>query len=90
MEVYSCRRRSSVRRVFDSGMAKIFNEKINYGVAMKDKYFRCRNNNDIVTRVPFGYAHVGTEIYFDRLWVVYTSYLSKEPFSRYLLQYIDS
>lgn len=48
-------------------MAKIFDEKISDGSPMKDKYFRCRNNNDIVTRIPPGYAHVGTEVYFDRL-----------------------
>ncbi|CAN0234091.1 unnamed protein product [Laminaria digitata] len=33
-----------------------------------DKYFRCRNNNDIVPRiVPLPYCHVGTEMYLDRL-----------------------
>ena len=35
--------------------------------SMKDKYFRCRNNNDIVTRVPALMTHVGTEVYLDRL-----------------------
>ncbi|CAM9965189.1 unnamed protein product, partial [Hapterophycus canaliculatus] len=30
--------------------------------------FRCRNNNDIVPRVPPSpYEHIGHEIYFDRL-----------------------
>lgn len=49
-------------------MAKVFDATLNYGTAMKDKYFRCRNNNDIVPRVtPPPYRHVGNEIYLDRL-----------------------
>lgn len=55
-------------RVFDSEVADIFNATVNHGKAMKDKFFRPRNNNDIVTRVPpVPYKHVGTEVYFDRL-----------------------
>eukprot|EP00904_Undaria_pinnatifida_P008931 jgi/Undpi1/5168/HiC_scaffold_19.g08519.m1 len=54
-------------RIFNQDCAKHFDAKINHGVALKDKNFRCRNNNDIVTRVPpFPYKHVGTEIYLDR------------------------
>lgn len=56
------------RRVFESTAAANFDSKINHGTPMKGKYFRCRNNNDIVTRVPaLPYKHVGTEIYLDRL-----------------------
>ncbi|CAN0454377.1 unnamed protein product, partial [Scytosiphon promiscuus] len=48
--------------------AKHFDAKVNHGTALKDKYFRCRNNNDVVPRVvPLPYCHVGTEIYLDRL-----------------------
>ncbi|CAN0531513.1 unnamed protein product, partial [Scytosiphon promiscuus] len=40
----------------------------NHGTLLKEKHFRCRNNNDIVPRiVPAPYTHVGTEIYLDRL-----------------------
>ncbi|CAM9545693.1 unnamed protein product [Laminaria digitata] len=49
-------------------LAAKFDSKLNHGTLLKDKYFRCRNNNDIVPRiVPLPYAHVGTEIYLDRL-----------------------
>lgn len=59
---------NSLHRVFDGKMAKVFDATVNYGTAMKDKYFRCRNNNDIVPRVtPPPYRHVGKEIYLDRL-----------------------
>ena len=55
-------------RVFDGALAAHFDSKMNHGTALKDKYFRCRNNNDIVPRVvPPPYCHVGTEIYLDRL-----------------------
>lgn len=53
--------------MFDSTAAANFDSKINYGAPMKDKYFRCKNNNDIVTRLPALLTHVGTEIYLDRL-----------------------
>lgn len=50
-------------RVFNRAMAAHFD------ATMKHKYFRCKNNNDIVPRIPTppGFKHVGTEIYFDRL-----------------------
>lgn len=55
-------------RVFDLAVADAFDKTVNHGTAMKDKCFRSRNNNDIVTRIPpLPYKHVGTEIYFDRL-----------------------
>lgn len=55
-------------RIFDYVSAKHFDEKRNHGIALKDKHFRVRNNNDIIARVPpFPYEHVGTEIYLDRL-----------------------
>lgn len=49
-------------------MADSFDAKLNFGVPLKSKYFRGRNNNDIVTRIPTQplFQHVGTEIYFDR------------------------
>ena len=54
-------------RVFDGALAAHFDSKLNHGALLKDKYFRCRNNNDIVPRiVPPPYCHVGTEIYLDR------------------------
>lgn len=53
--------------VFDSDAAADFDAKMNHGTPMKHKYFRCRNNNDIVPRVPLTMTHVGTEIYLDRL-----------------------
>lgn len=54
--------------MFDTELARIFDEKMNYGKKLEAKCFRIRNNNDAVTRVPFvSYRHVGTEIYFDRL-----------------------
>ncbi|CAN0251454.1 unnamed protein product, partial [Ectocarpus fasciculatus] len=57
----------SPNRVFGENMADRFNAKLNDGTPMKSKYFRCRNNNDLVTRGPLApYEHVGTEIYFDR------------------------
>eukprot|EP00904_Undaria_pinnatifida_P008926 jgi/Undpi1/5163/HiC_scaffold_19.g08514.m1 len=58
-------------RIFDEVSAKHFDSKINHGVALKDKYFRSRNNNDIVPRVPASpFIHVGTEIYLDRLGTI--------------------
>ncbi|CAM9839983.1 unnamed protein product [Ectocarpus sp. 4 AP-2014] len=63
-------------RVFDSEVATIFDSKTNHGNSMKDKYFRCRNNNDIVSRIPPSpYKHVGTEVYFDRFGAVSTNNL---------------
>lgn len=60
--------RTFLCRVFDAEVADIFNEMVNHGTPMKDKCFRSRNNNDIVTRIPPSpYKHVGTEVYFDRL-----------------------
>ncbi|CAM9962984.1 unnamed protein product [Laminaria digitata] len=54
--------------VFDGALAAHFDKKSNHGTLLKDKYFRCRNNNDIVPCiVPLPYCHVGTEIYLDRL-----------------------
>ncbi|CAM9276656.1 unnamed protein product [Ectocarpus sp. 12 AP-2014] len=52
-----------------AGVYTIGSPRLNDGTPLKDKYFRCRNNNDIVTRIPLppGYKHVGTEIYVDRL-----------------------
>lgn len=49
-------------------MAGSFDAKLNLGVPLKSKYFRARNNNDIVTRLPAPplFEHVGTEIYFNR------------------------
>ncbi|CAN0420449.1 unnamed protein product, partial [Ascophyllum nodosum] len=58
----------SPNRVFNGPLAEEFDAKINYGIPLKDKCFRCRNNNDIVPRIPpYPYTHVGTEIYIDRL-----------------------
>lgn len=55
-------------RVFDGSLAACFDAFENHGTPLKKKYFRCRNNNDIVPRVvPPPYVHVGTEIYLDRL-----------------------
>ncbi|CAN0313119.1 unnamed protein product [Ectocarpus sp. 6 AP-2014] len=63
-------------RVFDSEVADIFDSKTNHGTRMKDKYFRGRNNNDIVTRIPPSpYKHVGTEVYFDRFGAISTTNL---------------
>ena len=57
-----------VYRVFDGSLATHFDSNLNHGALLKDKYFRCRNNNDVVPRiVPAPYTHVGTEIYLDRL-----------------------
>ncbi|CAM9368027.1 unnamed protein product [Hapterophycus canaliculatus] len=53
-------------RVFDPDAAVFFDAMVNHGTPMKDKYFRCRNNNDIVPRLPPTFQHVGTEIYLDR------------------------
>ena len=54
--------------MFDGKLARIFDATVNHGATMKSKYFRCRNNNDIVPRVPgFFFRHVGKEIYLDRL-----------------------
>lgn len=56
------------KSVFDTEVAEIFDATENHGTKMMDKFFRSRNNNDIVTRVPpLPYKHVGKEIYFDRL-----------------------
>ncbi|CAM9248116.1 unnamed protein product [Scytosiphon promiscuus] len=61
-------------KVFDTDVADLFDAKDNYGTALKDKCFRCRNNNDIVPRVPpFPYKHVGHEIYFDRFGAISTT-----------------
>ena len=55
-------------RVFDGALATRFDSNLNHGTLLKEKSFRCRNNNDIVPRiVPLPYTHVGTEIYLDRL-----------------------
>ena len=55
-------------RVFDSTLAAHFDSRLNHGTLLKDKHFRCRNNNDIVPcMMPPPYCHVGTEIYIDRL-----------------------
>lgn len=56
-------------RVFDDAAAGYFDQKMNHGTKLMDKYFRCKNNNDVVTRIPpwNPYTHVGTEIYLDRL-----------------------
>ncbi|CAN0019804.1 unnamed protein product [Scytosiphon promiscuus] len=63
-------------RVFDSKLASVFDQTVNHGTAMKDKYFRCRNNNDVVPRMPpIPYEHVGTEIYLDRFGAISTSSL---------------
>ena len=57
-----------IDRVFNRQIAAFFDCSDNCGTALKEKYFRCRNNNDVVPRVPFTpYKHVGTEIYLDRL-----------------------
>lgn len=53
-------------RVLNAHLAKNFDKAMNSGTPMKDKYFRCRNNNDVVSRVPPTFVHVGTEIYLDR------------------------
>ncbi|CAN0420456.1 unnamed protein product [Ascophyllum nodosum] len=54
-------------KIFNGPLAEEFDAKINYGIPLKDKCFRCRNNNDIVPSIPpYPYNHVGTEIYIDR------------------------
>ncbi|CAM9812177.1 unnamed protein product [Ascophyllum nodosum] len=56
----------SPNRVFNGPLAKEFDAN---SIQLKDKCFRCRNNNDIVPRMPpYHYTNVGTEIYVDRLW----------------------
>ncbi|CAM9258411.1 unnamed protein product, partial [Hapterophycus canaliculatus] len=66
--------RNPRRRVFDAKLARIFDKTVNHGTVMKKKYFRCRNNNDVVPRVPpMPYEHVGTEIYLDRFGAISTS-----------------
>eukprot|EP00752_Nemacystus_decipiens_P002420 g2281.t1 len=60
-------------KVFESTAAANFDSRINHGTPMKDKYFRGRNNNDAVTRVPLSMTHVGTEIYVDRFGTISTS-----------------
>lgn len=52
-------------RVLNADLATNFDKATNNGTPMKDKYFRCRNNNDIVPRMPPTFVHVGTEIYLD-------------------------
>ena len=59
--------REFLYRVFDGQLSQIFDAKMNHGKTLKDKYFRCRNNNDIVPRMmPPPFEHVGTEVYLDR------------------------
>ena len=54
--------------MFDTDVADIFDATVNHATPMKDKFFRCKNNNDIVTSIPpRPYKHVGKEVYFDRL-----------------------
>ncbi|CAM9543452.1 unnamed protein product [Ectocarpus fasciculatus] len=61
-------------RVFDGMAARTFDAKMNHGTPLKDKYFRCRNNNDIVPRIPpYPYSHVGTEVNFNRFGAISTS-----------------
>ncbi|CAN0222365.1 unnamed protein product [Ectocarpus sp. 6 AP-2014] len=62
-------------RLFDPSAAAGFDSRMNDGTPLKEKYFRCRNNNDIVTRIPLppSYEHVGTEIYLDRFGAISTS-----------------
>lgn len=57
----------TLRRVFDEELARVFNEHKNGNTDLRSKSFRIRNNNDLVTKVPFPlYRHIGQEIYFDR------------------------
>eukprot|EP00903_Cladosiphon_okamuranus_P008421 g8095.t1 len=66
-------------RVFDPDFARKFDAKVNHDTAMKDKVFRGRNNNDVITDLPpilpppFDYAHIGTEVYFDRSGTIDTA-----------------
>ncbi|CAN0311378.1 unnamed protein product [Pylaiella littoralis] len=69
-------------RVFDNAAAANFDQTMNFGILMKEKYFRCRNNNDIVTRVPPTYKHVGTEIYLDRWGVINTASILDQVLGR--------
>ncbi|CAM9380631.1 unnamed protein product [Laminaria digitata] len=70
-------------RVFDRDSAWQYDSKLNHGTPLKDKHFRCRNNNDIVTRVPpFPYEHVGTEIYLDRFGAISTPGLADRLLGR--------
>lgn len=60
--------RDNACRVFDGALAAQYDAKMNHGTLLKDKHFRCRNNNDIVPCImPPPYCHIGTEIYLDRL-----------------------
>eukprot|EP00903_Cladosiphon_okamuranus_P009618 g9154.t1 len=71
-------------RVFDTEVADIFDATVNHGTKMKDKCFRSRNNNDIVTRVPpLPYKHVGKEIYFDRFGTISTTNLMDRLLGRF-------
>lgn len=55
-------------RVFSKPLADMWDEYVNDGIPMKEKYFRCRNNNDIVCTLPLGnYQAVGTEVNLNRL-----------------------
>ncbi|CAM9523218.1 unnamed protein product [Ascophyllum nodosum] len=71
-------------RVFNRQIAAFFDCSDNCGTALKEKYFRCRNNNDVVPRVPFTppYKHVGTEIYLDRFGQLSTYSLSDRLLGR--------
>ncbi|CAN0019599.1 unnamed protein product [Scytosiphon promiscuus] len=60
-------------KLFDSVAAEEFNNMMNHGTPMKDKFFRCTNNNDIVPRLPPGFYHAGTEIYLDRFGSISTN-----------------
>eukprot|EP00903_Cladosiphon_okamuranus_P008420 g8094.t1 len=72
------------RRVFDVDLARNFDAKVNHGIPMKDKTFRGRNNNDAVPRVPppVPYAHIGTEVYFDRFGIISTTSLTDRLLGR--------
>lgn len=55
-------------RVFNTNMAKAFDNAMNYDTLVKDKCFSIRNNNDGVSKIPGPpYEPIGTEIYIDRL-----------------------
>ncbi|CAM3543449.1 lipase family protein [Parendozoicomonas haliclonae] len=47
----------------------------NYNNRLKERTFRCVNNNDVITRIPpqiFGYSHIGTLMYFDTDGTIHT------------------
>ncbi|WP_218563860.1 lipase family protein [Marinospirillum perlucidum] len=59
-----------VNGVYTFGQPRIADQEFsqNYNKLLKERSFRCVNNNDVVTRVPpqiFGYSHVGKLLYFD-------------------------